>query len=195
MFLLEGWSIYCRKPEHNEDQESGRADGHVRKKHLLRLGGGSFLDASNNSLFSAGTEGQLNGMCTEEAVEKKQIPAKQECGKYKSGRMTATSAFWPCGGHVSLHDGQLSLHSSGRAITALRKRAGHGLNEFSWWDTFNLQPRSQARKDRSRANMFSVSHKFRAQVCLLNLGRKPGFDYLFVSNFIVGIPTSNSFLW
>lgn len=169
--------------------------GMLEKNNLLQLGRGSFLDASNNTPFSAGTEGQLNGTCIEEAVEKNQIPAKQECGRYKSGRVIATSVFWSCSGQVSLRDGHLSLHSSGRAITALRKRAGHRLNEFSWWDRFTLRPWGQARKGRSRANMFSVSHQFRAQVSLLNLGRKPGFHYLFVSNFNVGIPTSNSCLW
>ena len=48
--------------------------GMLEKNNLFLLGRGSFLDASNNTSFSTGTEGQLNGLsldtCTEEATEK-----------------------------------------------------------------------------------------------------------------------------
>lgn len=64
----------------------------LEKKSLFLSGRGSFIDASNNTAFSAGTEGQLNGLpldtCPEEAIEKNQIPAWQGCGRYKSGGMT-----------------------------------------------------------------------------------------------------------
>jgi len=60
--------------------------GMLEKNNLVLLGGGSFLDASNNTPFSTGTEGQLNGLlldtCIEEAIEKRQLPAKQGCGRY-----------------------------------------------------------------------------------------------------------------
>lgn len=52
----------------------GRADRHVGKEQSFLMGRGSFLGASNSSSFSAGTEGQLNGLsvhtCIEQAVEK-----------------------------------------------------------------------------------------------------------------------------
>lgn len=62
------------------------------KNSPFLLGKGSFVDASNNSSFSAGTKCQLNGLslftCTEKATEKTQIPAGQGCGRYKSGAVT-----------------------------------------------------------------------------------------------------------
>lgn len=67
----------------------------LSKNNLSLLETGSFLNASNNTPFSGGTEGQLN-MCIcvqRRLLKRKQIHAERGCGRHKSGHIIGTFTF------------------------------------------------------------------------------------------------------